>query len=101
MKSARFFTSPSVQDTLPPNWAAISVGPCQSEVWLSMTPPINSASETASRCASQVTFVKMPRGYVDRVVDGSGLAVNQRVGEQTLGRVMAKPRFAETAGALG
>jgi hypothetical protein len=32
MKSARFFTSPSVHVTLPPNWAAISVGPCQSEV---------------------------------------------------------------------
>ena len=32
MKSARFFTSPSVHVTLPPNWAAISVGPCQREV---------------------------------------------------------------------
>ena len=39
MKSALCFTSPNVQVTLPPNWAAISVGPCQSDVWLSSSPP--------------------------------------------------------------
>ena len=32
-------------------------GPCQSEVWLSITPPISSASATASRWASQVTLL--------------------------------------------
>ena len=48
----------NVADTLPPNWAAISVGPCQSEVWLSITPPTSSASATASRWASQVTLLR-------------------------------------------
>jgi len=57
MKSARFFTSPNVHVTLPPNWAAISVGPCQSEVWLSTTPPIISARATAPRVASHVTLL--------------------------------------------
>src|SRR6266571_3326908 len=57
MKSARFLTSPNVQVTLPPNWAAISVGPCQSEVWLSITPPISSVRATASRWASQVMLL--------------------------------------------
>ncbi len=58
MKSARFLTSPSVHVILPPNWAAISVGPCQSEVWLSTTPPIDSANATASRCASHVMLLR-------------------------------------------
>src|SRR5258706_8160146 len=57
MKSARFLTSPRVQVTLPPNWAAISVGPCQSEVWLSTTPPISSVRATASRWASDVMLL--------------------------------------------
>src|SRR5216684_1884314 len=57
MKSARFLTSPNVHVTLPPNWAAISVGPCQSEVWLSTTPPIISARATASRWASHVMLL--------------------------------------------
>ena len=57
IKSARFLISPSVHVTLPPNWAAISVGPCHSDVWLSITPPTSSASDTASRCASQVILL--------------------------------------------
>ena len=57
MKSARFLISPNVQVTLPPNWAAISVGPCHSDVWLSITPPIISVSATASRWASQVILL--------------------------------------------
>ncbi len=90
MKSARFLTSPNVHVTLPPNWAAISVGPCQSEVWLSTTPPIISASATAPRVVSHVTllspYTKRHVGVVENVgrdFDGLGhrglLAVDQRI----------------------
>ena len=68
MKSARFLTSPSVQDTLPPNWAAISVGPCQSDVWLSMTRGKHMNSAAVLMLAAEMNaftkFVCMPmRGH--------------------------------------
>ena len=112
MKSARFLTSPSVQDTLPPNWAAISVGPCQSEVWLSITPPISSASadRLALGLAGDVAQAvderhvggvqELGRG-LDRLVDRGLLAVDQGVGVEPLGGVVLEPRLAEDAGRLG
>ena len=44
-------------ETLPPNWAAISVGPCHNDVWLSITPAAISARATASRWASDVMLL--------------------------------------------
>ena len=112
MKSALFFTSPNVQVTLPPNWAAISVGPCQSEVWLSTTPPSSSASATAfslsfARDVAQavdqrhVGFVEKVGGSLDRLVERRFLAVDQRIGYCCSAVWFRNQRLAQDAGVLG
>src|SRR5438067_9909730 len=110
MKSARFLTSPSVHVILPPNWAAISVGPCQSDVWLNhASNHLGKRHRFALRLARDVAQavhqrhvrpMQVPGRRLDCRVEACRLPVDQCLREEALGGVMLEPRFTKTAGVL-